>query len=357
MRKNKILLLFILLLPGLTTFSQKEYELIAHRKVVENGYNFWLSVPETYEETKEKTPVVLFLHGNSLCGNDLNRVRKYGCLDALSMGRTINALIVAPQNPGGPWKPLKINKVLDWVQAHYDMDTNRIYVIGMSLGGYGTFEYVATYPERVAAAMALCGGSNLKSHCGLNQVPLWIIHGTADRAVSLSCSQRIVNDMKNCGDTNLLRFDKLKGVNHGQLAKMFYLPQTYEWLFSHSKADMPRTVNKDIPISVATLNTAYQNIDRKANTIIVMEPDKLIVTDTSCKGSPDTLDSAKTSNAAVSKTNSKETTTEPQYHKVKQGDTLSAIARRYHTTVSKLCQLNKIKETGILSVGQKIKVR
>ncbi len=347
-----------MLLPSLTLFSQKEYELIAHRKVVENGYNFWLSVPETYEETKDKTPVVLFLHGNSLCGNDLNRVRKYGCLDALSMGRTINALIVAPQNPGGPWKPLKINNVLDWVQAHYDMDTNRIYVIGMSLGGYGTFEYVATYPERVAAAMALCGGSNLKNHCGLNQVPLWIIHGTADRAVSVSCSQRIVNDMKSCGETDLLRFDKLKGVNHGQLAKMFYLPQTYEWLFSHSKADTPRTVNKDIPISVATLNTAYQNIDRKANTIIVMEPNKLIVTDTSSKSSStDTLASAQTNNTAASSSKSTETTSAPQYYRVKQGDTLSAIARRYHTTVSKLCQLNKIKETSILSIGQRVRVR
>ncbi len=347
-----------MLLPSLTLFSQKEYELIAHRKVVENGYNFWLSVPETYEETKDKTPVVLFLHGNSLCGNDLNRVRKYGCLDALSMGRTINALIVAPQNPGGPWKPLKINNVLDWVQAHYDMDTNRIYVIGMSLGGYGTFEYVATYPERVAAAMALCGGSNLKNHCGLNQVPLWIIHGTADRAVSVSCSQRIVNDMKSCGETDLLRFDKLKGVNHGQLAKMFYLPQTYEWLFSHSKADTPRTVNKDIPISVATLNTAYQNIDRKANTIIVMEPNKLIVTDTSSKSSSaDTLAPAQTSNTVATSSKSTETTSAPQYYRVKQGDTLSAIARRYHTTVSKLCQLNKIKETSILSIGQRVRVR
>ncbi len=356
MKKN-IILLLLMLLPGLTAFSQKEYELIAHRKEVENGYNFWLSVPETYEDTKEKMPVVLFLHGNSLCGNDLNRVRKYGCLDALAMGRTINALIVAPQNPGGPWKPAKINNVLDWVQNHYDLDTNRIYVIGMSLGGYGTFEYVATYPERVAAAMALCGGSNLKSHCSLNQVPLWIIHGTADRAVSVSCSQRIVNDMKSCGDTGLLRFDKLKGVNHSQLAKMFYLPQTYEWLFSHSKADMPRTVNKDIPISVATLNTAYQNIDRKANTLVVMEPNKFIVTDTSGKSSQDKLDTAKACNAASLQSESTDSDSAPQYHKVKQGDTLSAIARRYHTTVSKLCQLNKIKETGILSIGQNIRVK
>ena len=89
-----------------------------------------------------------------------------------------------------------------------------------------------------------------------------------------------------------------------------------------------------------------------------MEPNKLIVTDTSSKSSSaDTLAPAQTSNTVATSSKSTETTSAPQYYRVKQGDTLSAIARRYHTTVSKLFQLNKIKETSILSIGQRVRVR
>lgn len=356
---------FVLLLMILPVWlsAQSEYKFSAHRNVVSNGYNFWLSVPDTYDTLQEKMPVVVFLHGHSLCGNDLNRVRRYGCLDAISMGRDINALIIAPQNPGGPWNAQKVNNVIDWVQERYTMDTNRIYVIGMSMGGYGTFQYVGTYPDRVAAAMAFCGGSNLRDHCGLNKVPLWIIHGTADRAVGVGESQKVVNAMKACGKTDLLLFDKFPGINHSQLAKMFYIPETYEWLFSHNKAD--RQLNKDVTINVSIMNKAYQDIDRSANKIVVMDP-KTLASNNTTSTNNDTTGVANTppsSSAVPADTTSPkpvQTTTQtssPKYHIVKKGDTLYAISRKYHTTVDKLCKLNKIKETSILSLGQKIRVK
>ena len=355
-------MLLLMFLP-LWLSAQSEYKFSAHRNVVPNGYNFWLSVPDTYDTLQEKIPLILFLHGHSLSGTDLNRVRRYGCLDAISMGRDINAIIVAPQDPGGPWNALKLNNILDWVQERFVFDTNRVYVIGMSMGGYGTFQYVGTYPDRVAAAMAFCGGSNLRDHCGLNKVPLWIIHGTADRAVGVGESQKVVNAMKACGETDLLRFDKFPGINHSQLAKMFYIPETYEWLLSHNKAD--RQLNKDVTINVSIMNKAYQDIDRSANKIVVMDPNKLVSNDTTSTNN-DTTDvanapsSSSTVSADTTASKPVQTTTQtssPKYHIVKKGDTLYAISRKYHTTVDKLCKLNKIKETSILSLGQKIRVK
>lgn len=354
----KRLILLCLLCSPLLLLAQTSYQFSTHRNEVSNGYNFWLSIPDTYEEQGDKMPVVVFLHGHSLCGTDLNRVRKYGCLDAIAMGRDINALIIAPQNPGGPWDAKKINNVIDWVQDRFPMDTNRIYVIGMSQGGYGTFQYVGTYPERVAAAMALCGGSNLRNHCGLNKVPLWIIHGTGDRAVGVGESQKVVDAMKACGPTKLLRFDKFPGVSHGGLAKMFYIPETYEWLFRHSKADSVRFVDKDVKITVASLDAAYQNIDRASNKITVTGQNHVNVPDSTVSTSADTT--VATAKPVTTKPETKPATkpaTTHKYHIVKKGDTLSAIARKYHTTVPKLCKLNHIKETSILSLGQKIKVR
>lgn len=356
---RKIFVLLMILLP-VAVLAQREYQFSAHRNVVPNGYNFWLSIPDTYGEQQEKLPLILFLHGHSLSGTDLNRVRKYGCLDAISMGRDINAVIVAPQDPGGPWNALKLNNILDWVQERFDIDTNRIYVIGMSMGGYGTFQYVGTYPDRVAAAMAFCGGSNLRDHCGLNKVPLWIIHGTADKAVGVAESQKVVTAMKACGKTDLLRFDKFPGINHSQLAKMFYIPETYEWLFKHSKADSPRQVDKSVKIDVNVMNRAYQDIDRTANRIVVVDPNKVVQADSAQPAVKDTTvvvdQPAKPANESVKQTAPVQKSS-PKYHTVKKGDTLYAIARKYHTTVDKLCKLNRIKETSILSLGQKIKVR
>lgn len=331
---KKTALFFLLSIICITGIAQSK--MVAYRDTVKNGYNFWVYTPESYDSTKADLPLVVFLHGNSLCGSDLNRVRRYGTLDAISMGRKINAVVLAPQNPGGPWNPDRVMNVIDWVQENYSTDINRMYVIGMSLGGYGTFSVAAKYPERIAAAMALCGGSNLKDHCGLTKLPLWIIHGTADQAVGVSESQKIVNAMIECGDTSRLLFDRMPGINHSDLAKMFYINLTYDWLFKHSLTDADRAVNREFQITNEKLNQAYKNIDRTANKFEVID--------------------AKRGTQIEQPTTSQTTSTSKSYHKVKQGDTLYSIAKKYHTTVNKLCQINHIKETSILQIGQKIKL-
>lgn len=264
---------------------------------VKDGYNFWLHEPEIKnvvnttqkadttiwkylpkpEENvscfdahnvkcleKEKDPnlkpLIIFLHGQSLCGTNLNRVMSYGTMAALKGGRKVDAYVVGPQNPGGSWKPSKIANIMDWMIANYPIDTDRIYVLGMSLGGYGTIDFVATYHDRIAAAMALCGGGTVKDYSGLCKVPLWIIHGTADRAVGVGESRKVVKAMKESGDTPLLRYDEWAGVNHGRLARLFYLADTYTWLMSHSLEDSPRYVNTQIIITNQTLNNAYKDL-------------------------------------------------------------------------------------------------
>ena len=330
---KKLLFLILLSLP-IALFCQT---LASFRNIVPNGYNFWIYTPGDYDSTRAEKPLILFLHGASLSGSDLSRVRKYGPLTAISYGHDIDAVILAPQSPGGSWKPDNVENILNWTLAHYAVDTNRIYVIGMSMGGYGTINYTGTYPDRVAAAMALCGGGNLKGYCNLNKFPLWIMHGTADRAVGVGESQKVVNAMKACGDTPLLRFTKLPGQSHAALAKIFYLEETYEWLFAHRLNDSVRNVNTDIDITPKTMEKAYQNIDRNKIKVTVVN------------GQTGTVEPAATSSSGDA--------SDVTYHRVKKGETLSSIARKYHTTVSKLCKLNHIKETSILQIGQKLKVR
>ena len=331
--------LTILLFCFLTLHVAFGQELEAYHNTVEGGYNFWVyTPPEKVMQQNKLQPLVIFLHGHSLCGKNLDKVRRYGPLHAIQMGREINAIVLAPQNSGGAWKPEKIFKDLEFVKNNYPIDTNRIYVFGMSLGGYGTIDFVSAYPDHIAAAIAMCGGGNPKSYCGLNEVPLWIMHGTADRDVPVSQSQKVINQMERCGDTPRLLFTKLPGVTHGGLAKAFYISMPYEWLLSHRLDTPDRPVTKGYEITPSDLKNAYSDLHRNVPTLKVVQHNQKAST------------ANKESVVDV-------TSTGAEYYTIKKGDTLSKIAVRHHTTVAKLCKLNNLKSTSIIRDGKRIRIK
>lgn len=372
MRRLIIFLLFVVMFLPESASAQ----LYAMRDSVKDTYDFWLYVPQqrkgnmvgvtrrderpiavdsliderimplrgvTGEEFAENTservkglPIVLFLHGRSLCGRDLYRVRRYGCIDALSMGRNIEAVVIAPQNRGDWWNPDKLVEIIDWVSERYDVDTDRLYVLGMSLGGYGTIDFVATYPERTAAAIALCGGASKRDLSRLGEAPLWIIHGTADRAVGVTESRRVKEAMQRAGTTERLRYDEWKGVDHGRLARVFYIGETYEWLFKHSLSDKGRPADMQVQITNERLATAYRGMNKSDVVFSVHDP--------------------RPYESSSDSSSSKGTRSTARYHTVRSGDTLSAIAARNGTTVARLCQLNGISRKSILRLGQKIRL-
>lgn len=246
-----------------STTAKAQYDFLRPVKgEIPGGYDFWVYTPTDYYYSLETTPVVMFLHGASLCSKDMNRSRRYGPLDAIVRGRQIDALVIVPQNPGGAWNPDKLNDILEWTKKNYAMDSTRVYVLGMSLGGYGTMDFAAAYPDKIAAAMALCGGCYAKDKSGLGHLPLWIIHGTGDRAVPVKQSQTVVKQLQDTNNDKRLRFDWLRGASHGALARILYMRKTYEWLFSHSTADPGRPVRPDITIDNSDLKKAYNDMKR-----------------------------------------------------------------------------------------------
>lgn len=240
----------------------------AMKNKVAGSYNFWLYTPEGYDKqdtTAKEFPLVVFLHGRSLCGKDLEKVRRYGTIDALERGRNIPAVVLAPQNPGETWNPKKLCAILDYLKEECPYDTTRVYVLGMSLGGYGTMDFVADCPNRVAAAIALCGGTTKKDITGMGEVPLWIIHGTADKRVSVKASQVVVKELEEKHLNSRLRYEWIIGASHSYLARYFYMEKVYEWLFIHSTKDEGRPVNTEINISKEDQTSAYTGWSKKAN--------------------------------------------------------------------------------------------
>ena len=319
MKKLFFAFLLLTLLP-LTSKAQ----LMPCRGFVEDCYDFWLYLPDNYEEAAQ-LPLVMFLHGKSLSGDSLEMVLRYGCIDALFRGRAINAIVAAPQAQES-WEPKKVMALYEFLENHYKVDTCRFYVLGMSMGGYGTMNVAAEYPKKIAAAIAMCGGASGNDLCGLTELPLWIIHGTADDLVPVECSDRVVDSIRSCGDTTRLIYHRLEGVNHSRLARVFYLRQTYEWLFSHSLKDRGRPVNRAFDMSPELLEVAYDDMDRGVRVTIV-EP----------KFPPLRVWA--------------------QFHTVKRGETLASIAVEHYTTVSILCKLNGFNKKTSLWPGRKIRVK
>ena len=320
MAMKKLFLILMLIQMSLPSLAQ----LMACRGFVEEGYDFWLYLPDSYEKAEE-LPLVMFLHGKSLSGDSLEMVLRYGCIHALLKGRPIDAIVAAPQAQTS-WEPARVMALYDWIDDHYKVDTNRFYVLGMSMGGYGTLDVATEYPDKVAAAMAMCGGASGKELCGLSTLPLWIIHGTDDELVPIRCSDRVVDSIRSCGDTTRLIYHRLEGENHSRLARVFYLEQTYKWLFSHSLKDQDRPVNRDFSMSTDLLEVAYDNMDAKFKVDIVEAV------------YPPIRERMK-------------------YYVAKKGETLAEIAVENYTTVSILCKLNNIKKTTKRWPGRKLRVK
>ncbi len=265
MKKYGRLIIIITCLFIASAFRIAAKKPVAHKGTVKDCYNFWFYEPDSASVDNPK-PLVIFLHGASLCGRNLDRVRRYGTIDAIERGLKLDAYVVAPQNPGGAWKPSKVMSIADWAIDKHAVDSTRIYVIGMSLGGYGTLDVAATYPERIAAAVALCGGASVRDLSGLNDLPLWIVHGTADRAVSVGQSDKVVSAIKSVDrETPRLIYNRVPGMNHGRPARFFYLSDLYDWLFMHSISDEDRPVAPGFDI-VDKSKEAYKGLVHKKRT-------------------------------------------------------------------------------------------
>lgn len=198
------------------------------------SYDFLLRLPNDYSEEGEKQPVLVFLHGKSLSGSNLERVKRYGVLYAMERGQEIPGIIVAPQTSNG-WNPDQVMEVIDYILSNYNADASRVYVCGMSMGAYGTMDVAGKYPDRIAAAVAICGGGTAGYACNLTQVPLWIQHGNRDRAVPLSESKKMFNAIKKCDDDADVTLTVVPGGTHGSVERLFHEDEIYDWLFSYRK--------------------------------------------------------------------------------------------------------------------------
>ena len=210
---------------------------------------YWLSLPENYDPN-EKYPVLLFLHGLGEVGNDdgvpCTHFRLHAYPDNGDIMR--RAIIVIPQSPewwsldenyndSKGWLSVAMRLLID-IEKTYSSDPNRIYVTGLSMGGFATWDLLARYGSHFAAAVPLCGGTGEAFANTYKNIPIWIFHGTADGTVSVTTSDRVYNAIIAAGGTKV-KYSRLEGVQHNVWEKAYRNREMWSWMFSQNKATNP----------------------------------------------------------------------------------------------------------------------
>lgn len=205
-----------------------------------------LFLPEGYSASK-KYPVIFFLHGAGEMGDDYVTATKIlEPLFTTNADIVRNAIIVAPQCPSGGWWNLDDGgyekgwlaaamRLLYNVEDNYSCDTNRIYVMGLSMGGYGTWSVLQRYGEHFAAGVPICGWGEPTLASKMTNIPIWIYHGELDDTVSIEKSEKMYNAITAAGGKKI-KFTRLDNTSHSAWLEAFADRELISWMFSQNKA-------------------------------------------------------------------------------------------------------------------------
>lgn len=211
---------------------------------------YLLYLPEGYSPGTARTwPLVLFLHGAGERGNDLQRVAIHGPPKLVRQGTNFPFVLVAPQCPEGQrWETDSLLQLLDHVFQRHAIDRARVYVTGLSMGGYGTWKLALAAPDRFAAAVPICGGgeridvllASRERLAALKGLAFWAFHGAKDPVVPWEESERMVSALKKAGvaEVNLTVYPE---AQHDAWTETYRNPELYDWLLRHRRDRAPAT--------------------------------------------------------------------------------------------------------------------
>jgi predicted peptidase len=190
--------------------------------------NYLLYLPKDYSNEKAY-PLVLFLHGAGERGSSIEKVKMHGPPKLIAEGKDFPFILVSPQCPlNERWDVEQLSELLDYIEEEYNVDENRIYITGLSMGGYGAWKMAQSFPDRFAAIVPICGGGDFSNACVIKHLPVWTFHGAKDRVVFLQESERMVNALKRCNGN--VRFTVYPDATHDSWTETYNNPEVFEWM-------------------------------------------------------------------------------------------------------------------------------
>jgi len=250
-------LLYAVLLLALPAWAKHRETGFLNRSVVVNGtsYRYQVYVPATWTSDR-RWPVILFLHGAGERGDDGLAQTEIGIGRAIRLhSDRFPAIVVMPQCPKDNWwedaaMEAQALAALNQACKEFRGDADRIYLTGLSMGGYGSWSLAAKYPGKWAAAVVICGGVVVPKVPGAPEkpitpgvdpyadaakkigstLPVWVFHGAADPAVPVEESRNMVAALKAIGSD--VKYTEYEGVQHNSWDKAYSEPELPIWLFA-----------------------------------------------------------------------------------------------------------------------------
>jgi len=179
-------------------------------------------------------PLVVYLHGAGERGTDPNELRSWGPFAAVQNGLHIPGIVIGPQcRPDSGWSPDSIMQLVEHAASRYNVNRDRIYVVGFSMGAYGTWQTAASNPDVFAAIVPICGGGSLENAKALAKVPTWAFHGDKDNVVPLVESQSMVEAMLAAGGQP--KMTVIPEAGHGIVNDVCCRLELWNWLFQQRR--------------------------------------------------------------------------------------------------------------------------
>jgi predicted peptidase len=198
---------------------------------------YGLFVPHLYKADKTY-PLILFLHGHGESGTDGRRPVEVGLGPAIRQReRTFPFLALFPQSQKFSWQATSDDSrralaILAEVMNQYQVDPQRVYLTGLSMGGFGTWSLAARYPKRWAALVPVCGGGNPQHAAKIKDIPCWCFHGAADTVVPVTRSREMIQALQAEGGAP--RYTEYPGVGHDSWTNAYGTAELYEWLLQQA---------------------------------------------------------------------------------------------------------------------------
>ncbi len=215
-----------------TQSRQQEKELKTEKKI-SIDIKYLLYLPQGYNKKGQPWPLIVFLHGAGERGDNLNQLKVHGIPKLVESDGNFPFIVISPQCPADVWWDVETLKVLiDHIKAEYNIDDSRVYLTGLSMGGFGTWALAEKYPDDFAAIAPICGGGEPRLAKKL-KMPIWAFHGAKDDTVPLQRSQEMVDAVKKAGGD--VKFTVYPELGHDCWTVTYDNKELYEWFLSHKK--------------------------------------------------------------------------------------------------------------------------
>ena len=200
--------------------------------------DYLLYLPVGYADQQTRWPVILFLHGAGERGSDVQAVKRHGPPKLIERGDDLPFIVVSPQCPANRWWVEEDLQRLLWelqmqIAEDYDVDRDRVYVTGISMGAFGTWMLAARRPECFAAAVPICGGGDSVWAERLREIPIWAFHGAKDNVITVEFSIQIVEAVRAAvGDVDLTIYPD---AGHDSWTQTYDNQEVFRWLLDHRR--------------------------------------------------------------------------------------------------------------------------